>query len=519
MSENGGPPPDGHSSSSIPPVLPARFENDEANPAVTAEVASISPGKDSEVIVDAELVTPAEQRVNRQSNRPANQAIEFLEPDLVQPEVVTEIPDQGGDVNTKKRSLVFRAFGAVGTFFQQLFGIASIIFLVAFAANIPIVQFLSFGYLLEVSGRLARGQKFRDAMIGLKKATVIGGIVLGTWLTLLPIRLISEFWLEAFLIDPMSTPTRVWRVLQIVSIALALLHIATAWMSGGKLRYFFWPFIAPVSFGIWLFKKTAGNTLLRPILGFFLNWISPTLVDDICEAKPIKDWFPPAIIWKRIKEGNLYGFARDRVWDFTSGLNLPYYLSLGFKGFLGTLAWLFIPTALLVTTSYSEGGVAILSGLFGTLFAIPVFALLPFIQAHFAKDGKLKRFIEVRAVFKNFGRAPLAHFVALLMTLVLALPLFLLKIEQIPSELLWTLSVVFVVFSWPARMIVGWAYRRGTRKEQSSRWWVRYPIVSVMLPVSLAFVLILTLTRYISWYGALSLFENHVFLLPAPFWL
>lgn len=427
--------------------------------------------------------------------------------------------DQPLETGSRQSSWVLRIFKAFGTFASHLFGIASVIFLLAFAANVPILQLLSFGYLLEVSGRLARQNSFRDAMIGLKKASVVGGILLGTWLTLWPTRLASNFWLEAYLIDPSSNQTAGFRFLQILMITLSLLHIATVWMAGGKLRYFFWPLIAPFSFGVRLFKRMLGVSIVRKVLSIFLGWISPSLVDEICDTRPLKDWFVPTIIWRRIREGNLYAFARDAVWDFTASLNLPYYFGLGLKGFVGTLLWLLIPTTLLVISSYTEDGAAIVSGVLGTLLAIPTFAMLPFMQTHFAKDGKLRRFKEVRTVFKNFGRAPIAHLVALLITLVLALPLFLLKIEQIPTELLWTLSLVFVVFSWPARLIVGWAYRRGARKEKPSRWWVRYPLAGLMLPISLAFVLIISLTRYISWYGALSLFENHVFLLPAPFWL
>jgi hypothetical protein len=430
-----------------------------------------------------------------------------------------EIANETRTLDANRKSWVFRFFGAFCILAAHLFGIASIIFLVAVSANIPIIQFLGFGYLLEVSGRLARGQKFRDAMIGLNKAKVIGGIILGTWLTLWPIRLVSQLWLEAYLIDPASTQTSVFRVLQIVAIGLALIHIATAWMSGGKLRYFFWPIIAPISFGIWIFKKTAGIKIFRSVLNLFLGWISPTLVDDICNVKPISDWFPPAILRRRLKEGNVYAFARDRVWDFTSSLNLGYYFKLGFKGFVGTFFWLLIPTGLLVAASFAEGGASIACGVLGTLIAIPTFAILPYVQTHFAKDGKLKRFLEVRAVLKNLGRAPLAHLVGLLLILVLGIPLFLLKIERIPNELLWTLSVAFVLFSWPARLIAGWAYRRGTKRERSFRWWVRYPIAAMAFTVSFSFILILTLTRYISWSGARSLYENHVFLLPAPFWL
>lgn len=475
-------------------------------------------------IVVAELVEPAP-------------ATHFIGPEVVQAEPltdsshaapVTETFADGVDDeheahrtagNTSSRSWVFRCGDAIGTFTSHLFGIASVIMLLAVTASIPIVQFLSFGYLLEVSGRLARGEKLRDAMVGLRKATVVGGIVLGIWLCLFPIRIVSQLWFDAYLIDPLSNQTSTIRFFQVALVVLTLAHIAAALICGGKLRYFFWPLVAPVSFSIWALRRLAGSILFRRILNFFCGWISPSLADDICSAKPIGDWFLPAIVWKRIRQGNLYVELRDRMWNFVNSLRPGYYFSLGAKGFFGSLMWLFLPTSLLVISSFVEGAAAGVTFIFGLLFAIPIFAGLPFIQAHFARDGKFRNFFEPWRVYKNFGRAPIAHVIALLLMLILALPLFLLKIESIPSELLWTLSLVFVVFSWPAKVAVGLAYRRANRKENKSWWFIRYPMVLATFPISFAFVMIFVGTRYVSWHGALSLFENHVFLLPAPFWL
>lgn len=431
----------------------------------------------------------------------------------------SELVTDATSLETVPRSWVFRVFGWLAWFMSRLFGMASVVFLLAVAANIPIVQFLSFGYLLEVSGRLARKQKIGNALIGLKKASVLGGAVLGAWLMLFPVRFVSKLWYDAYLIDPSSNQTLVMRVVQIALIGLVVAHICSAWFCGGKLRYFFWPLIAPFGFAIWIARIVAGSPAFKKILSIAVGWISPLLVDDICNVKPIRDWFLPAITWKKLRNGNLYVDARDRVWDFVLNLNLGYYFQLGFWGFVGTLLWLLVPTTLLVTASYTEGGLAVLTGIFGVIFAIPIFMLLPFLQAHFAKDGQVKRFLEVRSLFRNYTHAPMAHLSALFLTLLLALPLFFLKIEEIPQELLWTLSVVFVLFSWPARLLIGLAYRRAAKKEKKSRWWLSYPTIMLGMPIALAFALILTLTRYVSWNGALSLFENHVFLLPAPFWM
>lgn len=445
-------------------------------------------------------------------NSPPIRVIENLE--VTQDDLDDEIV-----VAERKRSWVFRLLGQVSIFCSHLFGIASVIFLLAVGANLPIIQFMSFGYLLEVSGRLARKQKFRDAMIGLQKASKVGSIVLGTWLVLLPVRLLSSVWFESYLVDPASSATRFLRFAQVATIVLAILHIASVWICGGKLRYFLWPLIAPASFALWTCKKVLGSNRIRRVLRGLTNWLVPGLIDDLLETKPIGDWFLPAILMRNLRRGNNYARARDSVWDFVMSTRPWYYLGLGFWGFIGTFLWLLVPTSLLVIASFSEGGLSILSGVLGTLLAIPVFAILPYLQTHYARSGRLSSFLGIRTIWNNFCHAPFAHAFSLLITLVLAIPLFLLKIEQIPPELLWTLSVVFVVFSWPSRMIVGWAYRRSLTREKRSRWWVRYPIATTIPPISLAFVLILTLTRYISWYGAFSLFENHVFLLPAPFWL
>lgn len=418
-----------------------------------------------------------------------------------------------------RKSWPFRLMDAFSTCASRIFGIVSIVILLAITASIPILQFISFGYLIEVSGRLARQRTFRDAMIGLSKASKLGGVIVGCWLTCLPVRLLSNIWEEAYLIDPSSSATLITGNCLVLLIILSVCHIFTALICGGRLRYFFWPLIAPASLSFWLVRRLTGIKAIRLVIKYTLGLIAPNIDKDISNAKPIGAWFPPLILLSRLRTENIYTTTRDNTWSFFVSLNLKYYMLLGLKGFVGSFVWLLVPTLLLVSASYEESGLSILFGILGVLFAIPIFGTLLFLQTHYAVDGKLIRFIEICQVWKNFGRAPIAHLMALTVSLILALPLFLLKIETIPSELLWTLSLVFIIFSWPARLALGWAYRRGKTAARSRRWWLRYPILLASVPVAFAFTIILTLTRYVSWNGALSLFENHVFLLPAPFWL
>lgn len=418
-----------------------------------------------------------------------------------------------------RKSWPFRLFNSISTFGSRIFGIVSIVILLAITASIPILQFISFGYLIEVSGRLARQRTFRDAMIGLSKASQLGSVIVGCWLTCLPVRFLSNIWEEAYLIDPNSSQTLTAKYSLFLLITLSVCHILIALICGSRLRYFFWPLIAPISLSIWIARRLTGIKAFQFVIKYTLGLLAPTIEKDISNAKPISDWFPPLILLSRLRTENIYLTTRDQTLNFFVSLNLKYYMVLGLKGFVGSFVWLLIPTLLLVAVSYEESGLSILFGILGVLFAIPIFGTLLFLQTHFSVDGKLTRFIEVKQVWSNFGHAPIAHLFALTVSLVLALPLFLLKIETIPTELLWTLSLVFIIFSWPARLALGWAYRRGKTASGLRRWWIRYPMLLACAPVAFAFAIILTLTRYVSWNGALSLFENHVFLLPAPFWL
>jgi hypothetical protein len=124
---------------------------------------------------------------------------------------------------------------------------------------------------------------------------------------------------------------------------------------------------------------------------------------------------------------------------------------------------------------------------------------------------------EVRKLRRAFGRAPLAFLVALAVTLALALPLYLLKIEIVPREAAWLPSVLFVVSIFPTRVLSGWALARASRRYAPRRWVFRWASRLAMLPLVAFYVLLVYFTQYLSWYGVWSLYEQHAFLVPAPF--
>jgi hypothetical protein len=196
---------------------------------------------------------------------------------------------------------------------------------------------------------------------------------------------------------------------------------------------------------------------------------------------------------------------------------LPYYFWLGLRGFVGAVVWLAAPVSLLAAASRLSPGVGALAGFAGGALLALVLVHLPFLQAGFAEENRFRAMFEPRAMRRRFARAPIAFFVALAATLLLALPLYLLKIEIVPREAAWLPSLLFVISIFPARLTTGWALARANRRETPRLGLCRWTSRLAMLPLVAVYVLIVYFTQYLSWYGVWSLYEQHVFLVPAPF--
>jgi len=365
--------------------------------------------------------------------------------------------DQG--VLASVASVVCLAFSGL----EWLFGVITLLVGLSVLAATPVLQFLSLGYLLEASGRIARTGRIRDGFIGVRRAARMGDIVLGAWLVLLPLRLIATLARSARIIDPEGEVARQWNTALLVLTILMAVHVIAAVSRGGRLRYFFWPFNP-----IWLARR----------------------------------------LWR----GGYFAESRDAFWDFVTALRLPYYFWLGVRGFVGAMAWLVLPVTLLAV-----GSRAPIFDLPGTLLLGIVLLYVPFLQAHFAADNRFRAYFEVGAVRRQFKRAPWAFAVAFLVTLLFAVPLYLLKIEMIPREAAWLPSLVFIVFMFPARLLMGWALGRARRRATARHWFFRWTGRLSMLPVAAVYVLIVFFSQYVSWHGVWSLYEQHAFLLPVPF--
>jgi hypothetical protein len=376
---------------------------------------------------------------------------------------VSPEPASPGEVPPKRR-LLRRVREAIGSIAEWFFGVVALVIGLAVLSAMPVFQFLSFGYLLESGGRVARTGRWRDALIGVRRAARLGSMAIGGALWLLPVRFLASWATSAELIDPGGPIARRWRFGLLVLSTLVVLHIVAACARGGRLRDFFWPFAAPA----WLLRAGRGRVS--------------------------------------------YAAARDAVWEFLTALRLPHYFRLGLLGFVGTLAWLLLPVSLIAL-----GRRFPLAGFLGGFLLAVVALALPFLQIRFVVENRFTALFEYRAVRHRFQRAPWAFATAAFLTLSFAIPLYLLKIEMIPRETAWLPSLVFLGFIVPARTLSGWAYARSVRRDQPRHALFRWTSRLVMLATGLAYALIVFFTQFTAWQGIWSLYEQHAFLLPVPF--
>jgi hypothetical protein len=320
------------------------------------------------------------------------------------------------------------------------------------------------GYLLEAGGRIARTGNLRDGFFGIRWSGRVGGLLLGTFLTVLPVWFISSMAQSAELIDPTSSTTRNWKIGLAVATVFAVLHIVAACLWGGKLRHFLLPFLHPV------FATLA-----------FLR-------------------------------GNPLTSTRDGMWTFFVEARPWYFFWLGLRGAVGALVWLAFPVTLLAV-----GWKLPLLGVLGFFTLLPILVVLPFLQIQLAASNRFANMFDVLGVMRLYLRAPWSCSFALFITLLFALPLYLLKIELVPRDAVVFPALVFIVFIWPARLLTGWVCGRAALRPRPSHWFFW---TTGAFPVPL-FVLVygffVWLSQYLSWYGVASLYEQHAFLLPVPF--
>ncbi len=386
-------------------------------------------------------------------------------PPIAQMVVAERLPDVPREpvVVFPQRSRVRLVWDFIASVTEWLFGLAALIMGLAILSAVPVGQFLTLGYLLESAGRIARSGRLRDGFIGIRRVARIGGIALGCGICWLPVWALSIAASSARIIDTSGRIAGQWEfALTLVGVLFAL-HISAALLRGGKLRYFFWPFNA-----VWIVRR----------------------------------------IWN----GNFYREARDGLWDTVVAMRLPYFFWLGVRGFVGGFLWLAFPL-LLLGQGHKVAGVGVLGAILLTIVVLYV----PFLQTRFARDNRLRAFREVGSVRADFRKAPILFAIAFFFHLLFAVPLYLMKIEAIPKDLVFLESLVFLAFMFPARLMLGFAYSRAAKRERPRHWTFRWSARFFMLAVSAFYVLIVFGSQHLAWRGIPSLYEQHAFLLPVPF--
>ncbi len=352
---------------------------------------------------------------------------------------------------------------------RTLFGLASLTLLLAISAAVPIINFWTLGYLLDVTGRIGRQRHLRAAFPLLGLAPLFGAIVLGTWLCVLPLRLLAGAAADAALIDPGGPVARRWHFALMIASWAMIVHLVLALARGGSLSCF----VRPIKNGRWL--------------------------------------------WARWRDRDYWERASTAIDQFVAGLNVRKYFSIGWRGFVGSFAWLFIPTAMYATLQNPDKPGQVIITILGGVMLLLTLLWVPLLQAHFAAQNRLSAFKELKTVRELFRRAPFAWTFAIVLTYLLALPLYVVKAFSPPQDAMWFITIIFGVSIYPAQVAIGWAYQRSQRRPDRA-WWVwRSLCKPVLIGLVAVYVFLLFFTPVIAEHGRRVLFEHHALLLPSAF--
>jgi hypothetical protein len=361
----------------------------------------------------------------------------------------------------------------------------SIVMVLSIAATIPVVQFASLGYMLECSARVARGERLKNCFPGVALAGQIFRCALAMLLTWLPIWLIADWAYSSELIQPGSSAALTLRLVARVLSLLWVLWVVWAIASGGK----------------W------GNFLVPRPIRFLRDILSKAFWLDI----------------------------EDRWWAFLKRLHLWRLIKLGFQASLGAWIWLAIPALLILISlgaapevkTDQQGGLALL-GLLGAILMIRAIQYLPTLQTYMAWQKSIEDRMDQRwlygmldrsAAIGLFRRAPLRFSIANILFLAMALPLYFLRIESIPPELWFLLSMLFVLWIFPAKLLIGWMIRSSRNNTMDAWWPLRWIAWIAQVAAIVIYVGFLYLGKFALWEGGASLLFQHAFLPPVPFFV
>ena len=361
--------------------------------------------------------------------------------------------------------------GAIAWVLQVLMGIVTLLVLLAILAAVPVLNLIALGYLLEAEGTVGRSGKLRQALPLLPIAMRIGSILLGVLACLFPVMLLADVAADARLIAPRGTATWFWlAALVVVSIVMGI-HIVLALARGGSLGCF----VRPLKNVLWLRGQLRSG-----------------------------------VYWSRFKHVQRKFFAALKPW---------HHFSLGARGFLGTGAWLALPTALYGVWWHSNATWIRLLTLLAGVSLVPLLAWVPMLQVRLAVENRWPAMFEVRNIHELFRRSPLSWLIAIVALYALSIPLFLYSLRlrlHVPLHLgiWWDLTFVSIACTIPARAALGWAYHRSQGREPAWFGWVWF--------CRLSLAGLLAMYVWLLFYTPLThdaqpwQLEHHSLLLPIP---
>jgi hypothetical protein len=331
---------------------------------------------------------------------------------------------------------------------------------------LPFVQFIPLGYLLHMQRRIARRGEAPVATVDevqfdLDDWARFGRKIVCWGLILVPLATLHWVVARGEILEPASR----WygllhRAMPLLWVA-ACLHLTIAELRGG------------------------GMNCLNPVGG--LRWLVRLSRDE-----------------QRVALRTCGARVADVL---RRGVNLFLF---GARGFIAVGAWLW-PSALFLYFGGQWTWCEVTSGVLLGL-AAPL-ALLAGVR--FAVEDRMTAAWQVGQLVRHVARAPWSVALALLITCVLTLPLYVLTYEMPAWDTAWALGALAFLLIWPARAVAAWAYRRSAHGAPG-----RWPklrnalgVVAVLL-LSSGYATQMFYVQGWTWQGARSYFDQHAFMLP-----
>lgn len=412
---------------------------------------------------------------------------------------------------------VRRPFRSLWWALQVVIGIGFLVPLLAGLAALPGLNLISLGMLLNAERQVGNSGRLRDGFPLLPISARLGTIGIMIGLGLIPIFMLASLEQSYAIIRELSQrPQAAIGTMKIVVQIAIFVFLLLAVGNGGSVKSFFWPVRSGSRRLVKVFTTLSfvGPVLLAILSGQggVVVFILPLLMlgAAVQNAIEIRQAIKHGLYWNSIDHYATEIFDVLQPWE---------HLKIAFKGAVGALCWLVIPTLLLGVASsrpYQDQGLPALASFLGGALLIPVAAWLPLLQCHQATTGRFASIFEVKIARDIIRRVPIRWAVATFLLYALAVPLYLSKVVVPPADAYWLFTPLFIIVIYPTRLLIGWVYGIGIQQRHRRSRLVRWPAKVFMIPLLGLYSLILFAVPLISEKGPRAMIENHAFLLPAP---